>query len=454
MNTVMQLRKICNHPYLFIDYSHQYFENLPSEAIYKSSGKFELLDRIIPKLLRSGHKILIFSQMTHLLDVLQYFLEYRGIMYLRLDGNTKSEDRGTRIDMFNKKDSIYKVFILSTRAGGLGINLQTADTVIIFDSDWNPQMDLQAQDRAHRIGQKNEVRVLRLITKTQIEEEILEKAAFKKNLDHKVIKAGMFNIVTSENDRRQKLEELLKKEREYDEEEDEIPNDEQVNEFIARNEDEFNLFEEMDKERYESEGRDDRIIEILKAHGRDYEEDTEINNKINYRLLQDYEVPEWVKINQPKKDKNSLKMDEFIQEYGKGMRNKSKQINYKDDFDDNQLDQIFSELGSSDDEEMVEETDKNFQVKISNKKQEKTTQMTGRKRKSEKSVEIGSTTKKSKAKSYSSIDNSNSVNDCEIEMSDHESGSSKNMKIQIELEDKMKRLKKQKSQQKIEESII
>ena len=185
----MQLRKICNHPFLFIDYSHQYFNNLPEDAIFKSSGKFELLDRILPKLLGTGHKILIFSQMTHLLDVLQYFLEYRGIQYVRLDGNTKSEDRGSRIDAFNAKDSIYKVFILSTRAGGLGLNLQAADTVVIFDSDWNPQMDLQAQDRAHRIGQKNEVRVLRLITNSQIEEEILAKAALKKNLDHKVIKA-------------------------------------------------------------------------------------------------------------------------------------------------------------------------------------------------------------------------------------------------------------------------
>lgn len=104
-----------------------------------------------------------------------------------MDGNTKSDERGERMKAFNEPDSIYDIFLLSTRAGGLGLNLQTADTVIIFDSDWNPQMDLQAQDRAHRIGQKNEVRVYRLVTNTIIEEEIFNRAAFKMGLDKLII---------------------------------------------------------------------------------------------------------------------------------------------------------------------------------------------------------------------------------------------------------------------------
>lgn len=239
MNTMMQLRKICNHPYLFLDYNNPLYEHIDS-MIYRSSGKFELLDRIIPKLLSCGHKILIFSQMTHLMDILQLFFDYKGYRHLRLDGNTKADDRGNQMEIFNSEKSEYKIFILSTRAGGLGLNLQAADTVIIFDSDWNPQMDIQAQDRAHRIGQKQEVRVLRLITQTKIEEDILSKASFKKNLDEKIIRAGMYNTKYSEQERRKKLEDLLKLEKEEEEgevnEENEIPNDEQINEMIARNE--------------------------------------------------------------------------------------------------------------------------------------------------------------------------------------------------------------------------
>ena len=110
---------------------------------------------------------------------MQEYFHYKGFMHLRLDGGTKSEDRGKSMELFNEPDTPFKIFLLSTRAGGHGLNLQTADTVIIFDSDWNPQMDLQAQDRAHRIGQRNEVRVFRLITKSAIEEGILTRASYK-----------------------------------------------------------------------------------------------------------------------------------------------------------------------------------------------------------------------------------------------------------------------------------
>merc|ERR1719283_246012 len=106
---------------------------------------------------------------------------------------TKSEERGEMLKEFNSPNSEYFIFLLSTRAGGLGLNLQSADTVIIFDSDWNPHQDLQAQDRAHRIGQKNEVRVLRLMTVNSVEERILAAARFKLNMDEKVIQAGRFN---------------------------------------------------------------------------------------------------------------------------------------------------------------------------------------------------------------------------------------------------------------------
>ena len=162
---MMQLRKCCNHPYLFLK---NYDDLSYNDWIIRSSGKFELIDRILPKFKKFGHRVLIFTQMTHLMDIMQAYFHYKGIRHLRLDGSTKAEDREERMRLFNEPNSQYDVFLLSTRAGGLGLNLQTADTVIIFDSDWNPQMDLQAQDRVHRIGQEKEVIVLRLITNNSI----------------------------------------------------------------------------------------------------------------------------------------------------------------------------------------------------------------------------------------------------------------------------------------------
>lgn len=102
------------------------------------SGKFELLDRILPKLKVTGHRVLLFCQMTQLMTVLEDFLNWKGFMYMRLDGTTKADDRGDLLKKFNDPQSEYFIFLLSTRAGGLGLNLQAADTVIIFDSDWNP----------------------------------------------------------------------------------------------------------------------------------------------------------------------------------------------------------------------------------------------------------------------------------------------------------------------------
>jgi SNF2 family DNA or RNA helicase len=329
MNTMMQLRKICNHPYLFLDYNNEIYNHI-DENIYKASGKFELLDRIIPKLLATGHKLLIFSQMTHLMDILQLFLDFKGFRQLRLDGNTKADDRGNQMEIFNDPNSEYKIFILSTRAGGLGLNLQAADTVIIFDSDWNPQMDIQAQDRAHRIGQKQEVRVLRFITQTAIEEEILSKAAFKKNLDDKIIRAGLYNVKYSEQERRNKLLHLLKVEKEEEQEEDEIPNDEQVNEMLARSEEEFAIFQNMDTERYEREKKDEKLQEII-DHFKI--EDPSIKH-INYRLLQEYEVPHWIHIKSPE-----IKDEELM---GKGMRTKLK-VNYRDDLDEEEFLEVDSD---------------------------------------------------------------------------------------------------------------
>ena len=335
MNTMMQLRKVCNHPYHFIDLNNSMFEHI-DEWIIKSSGKFEFLDRIIPKLLYFKHKILIFSQMTQLLNILERYFIFKGLKYLRLDGGTKSEERARQIELFSKNDEDYMIFILSTRAGGLGLNLQSADTVIIFDSDWNPQMDIQAQDRAHRIGQKHEVKVFRLISKNTIEEGILEKAAFKKHMDDKVIRAGLYNSKYSEIERRNKLMDILKNENKGDEEEDEILTDEQINEDLARNDEEFNKFQEMDQERYIKEKKEERLKEIQERLNLT---DEQIKN-VNYRLLQEYEVPDWVKITK-EKEKEAERV-EHVEIGGKEMRVR-KHVNYCEDFDADFYDASISE---------------------------------------------------------------------------------------------------------------
>merc|ERR1740131_365250 len=234
--------------------------------LFRASGKFELLDRIFPKMKRSGHRILMFCQMTQLMTIMEDYLNWRGYKYLRLDGTTKAEERGEMLALFNDPKSEYFLFLLSTRAGGLGLNLQTADTVIIFDSDWNPHQDLQAQDRAHRIGQKNEVRVLRLMTVNSVEERILAAARYKLNMDEKVIQAGMFNQRSTGSERQELLQSILRDEEDDEDEENEVPDEDVVNQMISRSEEEFALFQRMDIERRRAEAeagaeRKPRLIE-------------------------------------------------------------------------------------------------------------------------------------------------------------------------------------------------
>uniref|UniRef100_A0A673BWX0 Probable global transcription activator SNF2L2 n=1 Tax=Sphaeramia orbicularis TaxID=375764 RepID=A0A673BWX0_9TELE len=279
MNTIMQLKKICNHPYMFQHIEESFAEHLgyPNGIIngpdlYRASGKFELLDRILPKLQATGHRVLLFCQMTTLMTIMEDYFSYRNFQYLRLDGTTKSEDRAALLKKFNEEGSQYFIFLLSTRAGGLGLNLQAADTVVIFDSDWNPHQDLQAQDRAHRIGQQNEVRVLRLCSVNSVEEKILAAAKYKLNVDQKVIQAGMFDQKSSSHERRAFLQAILEHE-EQNEEEDEVPDDETLNQMIARNEDEFELFMRMDMDRRREDAR---------------------NPKRKPRLMEEDELPSWI----------------------------------------------------------------------------------------------------------------------------------------------------------------
>ncbi|CAJ1057681.1 lymphoid-specific helicase [Xyrichtys novacula] len=191
-NIFMLLKRCCNHPYLVeypLDPATQEFQI--NEQLVQSSGKLLILDRLLPALKARGHKVLVFSQMTSILDILMDYCYLRGFQYSRLDGSMSYADRDENMSKFSKDPEVF-LFLLSTRAGGLGINLTAADTVIIFDSDWNPQADLQAQDRCHRIGQTKPVVVYRLVTANTIDQKILERASAKRKLEQMVIHKNKF----------------------------------------------------------------------------------------------------------------------------------------------------------------------------------------------------------------------------------------------------------------------
>ncbi len=211
-NISMQLRKCCNHPYLLSSVEDEVLEQLKEERnmpgsgsssqlpreltpvdvcnqLVASSGKMVLLDKLLPKLRHGNHKVLIFSQMKRVLDMLEDYCAHCNYQVERLDGGVRGSDRQISIDRFNRKENNHSafIFLLSTRAGGVGLSLTAADTVILYDSDWNPQNDIQAQDRVHRIGQTKPVKIYRLVTRGTYEMEMLHRASMKLGLDKAVL---------------------------------------------------------------------------------------------------------------------------------------------------------------------------------------------------------------------------------------------------------------------------
>ncbi|KAL9229450.1 hypothetical protein vseg_004914 [Gypsophila vaccaria] len=191
-NLMVQLRKNCNHPDLLESAFNGTYFYPPVDQIVGQCGKFQLLDKLLSKLFARKHKVLIFSQWTKILDIMDYYFSEKGFKVCRIDGSVKLDERRRQIQEFNDVDSNLRIFLLSTRAGGLGINLTAADTCILYDSDWNPQMDLQAMDRCHRIGQTKPVHVYRLATAQSVEGRILKRAFSKLRLEHVVIGKGQF----------------------------------------------------------------------------------------------------------------------------------------------------------------------------------------------------------------------------------------------------------------------
>ena len=202
MNTMMELRKCCIHPYLLNgaeeqiqnDYTsrkddYEDYDDLYFKALTHSSGKMVLLDKLLPKLKEGGHRVLIFSQMVKMLDLLEDYLVKKKYAFERIDGGIRGNLRQAAIDRYCRPDSDRFVFLLCTKAGGLGINLVAADTCIIYDSDWNPQNDLQAQARCHRIGQTADVKIYRLVTRNTYEREMFDRASLKLGLDKAVLQS-------------------------------------------------------------------------------------------------------------------------------------------------------------------------------------------------------------------------------------------------------------------------
>lgn len=231
MNTMMELRKCCIHPYLLNgaedqiqgdymarknDFSDE--DDLYFKALVHASGKMVLLDKLLPKLKTNGHRVLIFSQMVKMLDILEDYLIRRKYPFERIDGRIRGNLRQAAIDRYCRPDSDRFVFLLCTKAGGLGINLVAADTCIIYDSDWNPQNDLQAQARCHRIGQTKMVKIYRLVTKNTYEREMFDRAGLKLGLDKAVLqsmntdlKDGAKTLGGAAALTKQEVEDLLKK---------------------------------------------------------------------------------------------------------------------------------------------------------------------------------------------------------------------------------------------------
>nr|GEW43845.1 ATP-dependent helicase BRM [Tanacetum cinerariifolium] len=277
-NKCMELRKTCNHPLL----NYPYFNDLSKDFLVKSCGKLWVLDRILVKLQRTGHRVLLFSTMTKLLDILEEYLQWRRLVYRRIDGTTSLEDRESAIVDFNSPDTDCFIFLLSIRAAGRGLNLQTADTVVIYDPDPNPKNEEQAVARAHRIGQTREVKVIYMeavvdkVTSHQKEDAFRNGGSvesddddlagkdryvgsieslirnniqqYKIEMADEVINAGRFDQRTTHEERRSTLESLLRDEERYQQTVHDVPSLQEVNRMIARSEEEVELFDQMDEE--------------------------------------------------------------------------------------------------------------------------------------------------------------------------------------------------------------
>uniref|UniRef100_A0A8C6PYF9 Chromodomain-helicase-DNA-binding protein 5-like n=1 Tax=Nothobranchius furzeri TaxID=105023 RepID=A0A8C6PYF9_NOTFU len=388
LNIMMDLKKCCNHPYLFpvaaveapVLPNGSYDGNL----LVKSSGKLTLLQKMLKKLKDEGHRVLIFSQMTKMLDLLEDFLEFEGYKYERIDGGITGGLRQEAIDRFNAPGAQQFCFLLSTRAGGLGINLASADTVIIYDSDWNPHNDIQAFSRAHRIGQNKKVMIYRFVTRGSVEERITQVAKRKMMLTHLVVRPGLGSKTGSMS--KQELDDILKfGTEELFKDEMEAARTMGTNSLTPGNFSalETNWCDNKDGEEGNVIHYDDDAISKLLDRSQDATEDTEIQNMNEY--LSSFKVAQYVvkeEDGEEEVEREIIKQEENVdpdywekllrhhyeqqqedlaRNLGKGKRIR-KQVNYndttqedqewQDDLSDNQSEYS---VGSEDEDEDFEE---------------------------------------------------------------------------------------------------
>uniref|UniRef100_A0A3Q1H3J8 Chromodomain helicase DNA binding protein 3 n=1 Tax=Acanthochromis polyacanthus TaxID=80966 RepID=A0A3Q1H3J8_9TELE len=353
LNIMMDLKKCCNHPYLFPVASME-AQKTPSgayegSALTKASGKLMLLQKMLRKLKEQGHRVLVFSQMTKMLDLLEDFLDYEGYKYERIDGGITGALRQEAIDRFNAPGACQFCFLLSTRAGGLGINLATADTVVIFDSDWNPHNDIQAFSRAHRIGQANKVMIYRFVTRASVEERITQVAKRKMMLTHLVVRPGLGSKAGSMS--KQELDDILK----FGTEE------------LFKDEGEGNIEDEGSVIHY-----DTTAIERLLDRSQDATDDSDVQNMNEYLSsfkVAQYMVREEDKIEEIereiiKQEENvdpdywekllrhhyEQQQEDLASKLGKGKRNR-KPVNYNDAAQEDQDNQSEYSVGSEEEDE-------------------------------------------------------------------------------------------------------
>ncbi|KAK9879935.1 hypothetical protein WA026_008444 [Henosepilachna vigintioctopunctata] len=328
LNIMMDLKKCCNHPYLFPAAAEEAplapHGNYEVQSLTKASGKLVLLAKMLKILRDQGHRVLIFSQMTKMLDILEDFLEGEGYKYERIDGAITGSARQEAIDRFNAPGAHQFVFLLSTRAGGLGINLATADTVIIYDSDWNPHNDIQAFSRAHRIGQANKVMIYRFVTRNSVEERVTQVAKRKMMLTHLVVRPGMGG--KGANFTKQELDDILRFGTEELFKEDEGKEDEAIHY------DDKAVMELLDRSKEGIEQKENWANEYLSSFKvasyvtKEGDNEEEVDTEIIKQEAENTDPAYWIKL---LRHHYEQQQEDIARTLGKGKRVR-KQVNYND----------------------------------------------------------------------------------------------------------------------------
>uniref|UniRef100_A0A671WLW7 Chromodomain helicase DNA binding protein 4a n=1 Tax=Sparus aurata TaxID=8175 RepID=A0A671WLW7_SPAAU len=377
--SLLNVKKICYH-WKIAEAPKMPNGMYDGSALTKAAGKLLLLQKMMRKLKEGGHRVLVFSQMTKMLDLLEDFLENEGYKYERIDGGITGGMRQEAIDRFNAPGAQQFAFLLSTRAGGLGINLATADTVIIYDSDWNPHNDIQAFSRAHRIGQNKKVMIYRFVTKASVEERITQVAKKKMMLTHLVVRPGLGSKTGSMS--KQELDDILKFGTEQ------LFKDEAMERKKTAPMCSSLLYEDAEKTRENKEEDssiihyDDKAIDRLLDRNQDATDDTELQSMNEY--LSSFKVAQYVVKDEEEEEevqREIIKQEESVdpdywekllrhhyeqqqedlaRNLGKGKRIR-KQVNYNDGSQEDRADwQDDQSDGQSDYSVASEEGDEDF----------------------------------------------------------------------------------------------